>query len=223
MSMGERLVSAGLLSDRDLERARLAKREMGCMLGQALVRLGLVAESNVLKYLSEELGLPVAEKAVYPEAPIIVEGLRDQFLLNNDVVPLSSTGSSITFVALKPQDDFVRKALQLATGKQIELQLGAAGDIEAALKLYVQGDQVDELDSAGPSDVNDAEFVEHLKDLASETPVIQLVNQLIQRSLIQARRTFILNPSKRGSASATASTVCSGIALLRLRNGFPLR
>ena len=183
MSMGERLVSAGLLSDRDLERARLAKREMGCMLGQALVRLGLVAESNVLKYLSEELGLPVAEKAVYPEAPVIVEGLREQFLLNNDVVPLSSTGSCITFVALKPQDDFVRKALQLATGKQIELQLGVAGDIEAALKLYVQGNQEDELDSLGPPDVYDDEFVEHLKDLASETPVIQLVNQLIQRSL----------------------------------------
>ena len=183
MPMGERLVSAGLLSDRDLERARLAKREMGCMLGEALVRLGLVAESNVVKYLSEELGLPVAEKSVYPEAPVIVEGLREQFLLNNDVVPLSSTGSSITFAALKPQDDFVRKALQLATGKQIELQLGVAGDIEAALELYVQGDQVDELDSAAPSDVNDAEFVEHLKDLASETPVIQLVNQLIQRSL----------------------------------------
>ena len=183
MSMGERLVSAGLLSDRDLERARLAKREMGCMLGQALVRLGLVAESNVLKYLSEELGLPVAEKAVYPEAPVIVEGLREQFLLNNDVVPLSSTGNCITFVALKPQDDFVRKALQLATGKQIELQLGVAGDIEAALKLYVQGNQEDELDSLGPPDVYDDEFVEHLKDLASETPVIQLVNQLIQRSL----------------------------------------
>ena len=183
MPMGERLVSAGLLSDRDLERARLAKREMGCMLGEALVRLGLVAESNVVKYLSEELGLPVAEKAVYPEAPVIVEGLREQFLLNNDVVPLSSTGSSITFAALKPQDDFVRKALQLATGKQIELQLGVAGDIEAALKLYVQGNQEDELDSLGPPDVYDDEFVEHLKDLASETPVIQLVNQLIQRSL----------------------------------------
>ena len=183
MPMGERLVSAGLLSSRDLERARLAKREMGCMLGEALVRLGLVAESNVVKYLSEELGVPVAEKAAYPDAPVIVEGLREQFLLNNDVVPLSATGVSITFAALKPQDDFVRKALQLATGKQIELQLGVAGDIEAALKLYGQGDQEDELDSLGTSDVNDAEFVEHLKDLASETPVIQLVNQLIQRSL----------------------------------------
>ena len=181
--MAERLVSAGLLSDRDLERARLAKREMGCMLGEALVRLGLVAESNVVKYLSEELDLPVVEKSRYPEAPVIVEGLREQFLLNNDVVPLASTGSSITFAALKPQDDFVRKALHLATGKHIEVQLGVAADIEAALKLYVQGDEEDELDRIDSSDGNDAEFVEHLKDLASETPVIQLVNQLIQRAL----------------------------------------
>ena len=181
--MAERLVSAGLLSDRDLERARLAKREMGCMLGEALVRLGLVAESHVVKYLSEELDLPVVEKARYPDAPVIVEGLREQFLLNNDVVPLASTGTSITFAALKPQDDFVRKALHLATGKHIEVQLGVAADIEAALKLYVQGDEEDEPDRLDSSDGNDAEFVEHLKDLASETPVIQLVNQLIQRAL----------------------------------------
>ena len=183
MPMGERLVSAGLLSDRDLERARLAKREMGCMLGEALVRLGLVAESNVVKYLGEELDIPIAEKAGYPKEPVIVEGLREHFLLNNNVVPLALTDGSVTFAALKPQDDFVRKALHLATGKQIELQLGVAADIEAALKLYVQGDEEDEVDSLGSLDVNDAEFVEHLKDLASETPVIQLVNQLIQRSM----------------------------------------
>ena len=36
---------------------------------------------------------------------------------------------------------------------------------------------------ARPTRRYDDEFVEHLKDLASETPVIQLVNQLIQRSL----------------------------------------
>ena len=47
--MGERLVVAGLLSDRDLERARLAKREMGCMLGEALVRLGRSEERRVGK------------------------------------------------------------------------------------------------------------------------------------------------------------------------------
>ncbi len=181
--MGERLVAAGLLSDRDLERARLAKREMGCMLGEALVSLGLVAESNVVKYLGEELDIPIAEKGGYPEEPVIIEGLPEHFLLNNNVVPLALTESSITLAALKPQDDFVRKALHLATGKKIELQLGMAADIEAALELYVRGDEEDEVDSLGAFDVNDDEFVEHLKDLASEAPVIQRVNQIIQRSL----------------------------------------
>ncbi len=181
--MGERLVAAGLLSDRDLERARLAKREMGCMLGEALVRLGLVAESNVVKYLGEELDIPIAEKGGYPEEPVTIEGLPEHFLLNNNLVPLALTESSITLAALKPQDDFVRKALHLATGKKIELQLGMAADIEAALELYVRGDEEDEVDSLGAFDVNDDEFVEHLKDLASEAPVIQRVNQIIQRSL----------------------------------------
>ena len=181
--MGERLVAAGLLSDRDLERARLAKREMGCMLGEALVRLGLVAESNVVKHLGEELGVPVAGKSDYPEEPVIVESLPEHFLLNNNVVPLAADDEHITLAALKPQDAFVKKALHLATGKRIDLQLGVASDIEAALEQYVQGEEEEEIDGFSTFDVNDDEFVEHLKDLASEAPVIQRVNQIIQRSL----------------------------------------
>ena len=117
IAMGERLVTAGLLSERDLERARMAKREMGCMLGEALVRLGLVAEANVTKYLAEELNVKVAEKGDYPEEPVIIESLPEHFLLNNNVVPLSASDDGIVLAALMPQDPFVRKALQLATGQ----------------------------------------------------------------------------------------------------------
>ena len=183
IAMGERLVAAGLLSERDLERARMAKREMGCMLGEALVRLGLVAEANVTKYLAEELNVKVADKGDYPEEPVIIESLPEHFLLNNNVVPLSADDDSIVLAALTPQDSFVQKALHLATGKHIDLQLGIATDIEAALERYIQTDDEEALDTFGAFDVNDTEFVEHLKDLASEAPVIQRVNQIIQRSL----------------------------------------
>ncbi|MEL0138499.1 MAG: GspE/PulE family protein, partial [Halieaceae bacterium] len=181
--LGERLVAQGLLSDRDLERARLAKREMGCMLGEALVRLGLVAESNVVKALGEELGVVVVGKDDYPEEPAVLELVPEQFLLNNTVVPLSESEDRIVLAALKPQDDFTRKALRLATGKDIELCLGLAADIESALERYCQTEEEEALESFGAFDVNDDEFVEHLKDLASEAPVIQRVNQIIQRSL----------------------------------------
>ena len=181
--LGERLVARELLSDRDLERARAAKREMGCMLGEALVRLGLVAEANVTKCLAEELNVVVADKEDYPEEPVLIASLPEHFLLNNSVVPLSAGDDHIVLSALVPQDPFVSKALRLATGKDIELRLGVAADIEAALERYTRTEEEPELDDFGAFDVNDTEFVEHLKDLASEAPVIQRVNQIIQRSL----------------------------------------
>ena len=124
------------VSERDLERARVAKREMGCLLGEALVRLGLVAELNVVKFLAEELGVAVAEKEDYPEEPMTIDALPEQFLFNNSVVPLSITSDEIVLSALQPQDAFISKALRLATGKRIELRLGVATDIEAALERY---------------------------------------------------------------------------------------
>ena len=181
--VGERLVSGGLLSERDLERARVAKREMGCMLGEALVRLGLVAESNLVTALCEELDVAFAAKEGYPEEPVILESLPEQFLLNNAVVPLSDSEDAVVFAALKPQDPFLKKALHLATGKRIELRLGLAADIEAALERYTQDEEESDLDAINGFDSSDDEFVEHLRDLASEAPVIQRVKQLIQSSM----------------------------------------
>ncbi len=85
--------------------------------------------------------------------------------------------------AVKPQDPFVAKALALGTGLKIELRLGLAADIEAALERYSQTDEEDLDRGFGGFDVSDDEFVEHLRDLASEAPVIQRVNQIIQRAL----------------------------------------
>ena len=181
--VGERLVAGGLLSERDLERARVAKREMGCMLGEALVRLGLVAESNLVTALCEELDVAFAAKEGYPEEPVILESLPEQFLLNNAVVPLSDSEGAVVFAALKPQDPFIKKALHLATGKHIELRLGLAADIEAALERYTQDEEEGDLDAFNGFDSSNDEFVEHLRDLASEAPVIQRVNQLIQSSM----------------------------------------
>ncbi len=181
--LGQRLVAQGLLGERDLERARLAKREMGCMLGEALVRLGLVAENHVATALCDELDVGFANKEEYPEDPLVLEHFPEQFLLNNHVVPLSVSDDALVFAASKPQDAFLRKALHLATHKQIELRLGLTADIDVALERYVEIEDEGELDSLSTFDVNDTEFVEHLKDLASEAPVIQRVNQIIQRSL----------------------------------------
>ncbi|HOM20244.1 MAG TPA: type II secretion system protein GspE, partial [Ottowia sp.] len=55
---GERLVTAGKLPARDLERALAAQREMGGPLDAVLVSLGLVSELDAAQALAEHLRLP---------------------------------------------------------------------------------------------------------------------------------------------------------------------
>ena len=55
--LGARLVEAGKLLARDLERALAAQRETGGLIGQVLVRLGLASELDVFTAASAQLNL----------------------------------------------------------------------------------------------------------------------------------------------------------------------
>ena len=180
--LGEQLIGKGLLAARDLERALAAQREMGGYIGEVLIRLGLVAEHDLFRNLAEHLEVEWIQKEGFPEEPLEIEPLPLAFLFNNQIAPVRSADGVTVFASAEPQAEFVQKALRLGTGKAVQMALASAQDIEQALKVYLVDEQGD-FEQAAEAYVNDDEFVEHLKDLASETPVIQLVNQLIQRSL----------------------------------------
>ena len=180
--LGAQLIDQGLLSARDLERALAAQREMGGYIGEVLIRLGLVAEVDMCKALSDHLQVEWVRESDFPDEPIDVDPLPLAFLVNNQVAPVRVNEHSILFASAEPQSEFVSKALSLGCGRTVGMALARSEDIEEALKIYFP-EEPEHSDLGDSPYVDDAEFVEHLKDLASETPVIQLVNQLIQRSL----------------------------------------
>lgn len=180
MKLGELLVGDKKLSARDVERALLAQAEMGGYLGQVLIKLGLVSELDVLQALSSQLQLKLLRAADYPEVPIEL-GVSETFLLSNQVVPVKG-GETPEFAASIPQDDYLKKALELSLGCSVVMHLGLEADIAAAQERRKVEEEPEEEDFEQFVGTDD-EFVEHLKDLASEAPVIRLVNQIIYRAL----------------------------------------
>lgn len=181
--IGQQLVAAGKVSSRDIERALAAQEEMGGYLGQVLVSLGLISELDLLKALGQQLGKRLIGSDDYPEEAIKLDGLAEEFLLNNSVVPVESNGAAVVFAANVPQDPFINKALKLALGRPVTIEFGLESDITAALLKYRESDEDEELEEGGESFVGDDEFIEHLRDLASEAPVIRVVNQIIHQAL----------------------------------------
>ena len=178
--IGELLVQAGKLSARDLERALSAQQEMGGMLGRVLVRLGLVSDTDVARALSSQLDIPLLPADGFPDLMPEVEGILPEFLHTNAVYPLYLEDGQLHVAMAVPQDAFVVKALHLATGYTIRPHLALESEIEKALAEPVEEAPEDEDDGFGDGQ-DGGDFVEHLKDLASEAPVIRLVNTIIGR------------------------------------------
>ena len=178
--LGELLVQAGKLTARDLERALLAQQEMGGMLGRVLVRLGLVSEIDVARTLSEQLGVPFIAADAFPDLMPEVPGLLPEFLQANAIYPLRQDGAQLHVAMAVPQDAFLLKALHLVTGCTVMPHLALESDIEKALAEPAEEAAADS-DDGFADGMDGGDFVEHLKDLASEAPVIRLVNTIIGR------------------------------------------
>ena len=179
--LGELLLGAGKLSARDLERSLAAQQQMGGRLGRVLVSLGLVSDPDVMQFLSQQLDLPLAGANDFPAVAPDVDGLLPEFLRTHSVYPLRRHGSQLEVAMAVPQDAFVLKALKLTTGLEIHPWLALEADIEKALAQSLEADSdADTADSAFDNH-DSGDFVEHLKDLASEAPVIRLVNAIIGR------------------------------------------
>ena len=196
LGIGNLLVQSGKLAARDLERAIAAGEELRGRLSDVLVQLGLVSEIDVAQARSALLGLPFVAADSFPETAPEVPGLQPAFLRSHRVLPVAMEDGRLDVVMADPQDRFVLKALRLATGLTIRPFLAMGSDIDKALIQLASGGAVDE--GEVQEDVDSGDFVEHLRDLASEAPVIRLVNTIIGRVIDLRASDIHLEPFENG-------------------------
>ncbi len=182
----ERLAAQGVCDAIALERARAVARETDLTPAQALVRLGLVTERGLAECWAALLNLPLARPEHYPEAPVLPEQLRPRFLRAARCLPLAAEnhggGREMLVMAMAdPSDEFSARAIELATGLPLRRQVAIPIELETALtRLYPEEDET----APAPAPEGPAEDdTERLKDMASEAPVIRLVNQIIGRAV----------------------------------------
>ena len=184
--IGELLVKAGKLDPSQLERALRVQRDTGERLGTLLVQLGFVAERDLAATVAQELGVALAQPDDYRTPPDCIDQLSMEFLKRNHLMPIAESPEAVNVAMADPSDAYLLQALQLALGKPVRPVAAVSADIQSALQT-MQGRDDDTIDAlaGGFADSMDADFddIEHLKDMASEAPVIRMVNHLIARAL----------------------------------------
>ncbi len=173
---------AGGIDLRAIERARLVAADTGQRADSVMLQLGLVSERQIAEAAAALLGTVVVTIDRYPLVlPDCTTLLTPRFLRSVRALPLSDQDGELVVALADPLNQFVPSAIAEATGRSVRVEVGVSVELEAALaRLLPDLDQPEgTADEAGPLE----EDAERLKDLASEAPVIRLVNQIIARAV----------------------------------------
>jgi general secretion pathway protein E len=187
--LGPALIDSGAVDQRTLERARRVAAETGGRLDRVLTQLGLVSERGLAEALAQLVAAPIVGPADYPDEALFVDRLKPKFLRKAHALPIGETEDGAVLAMADPLDVFTRNAVMAAIGRPVAVAVAVPIELEAAFdRLYSESGEGGQgeamLDEVVGGDAEPAEEdAERLKDLASEAPVIRLVNQLIARAV----------------------------------------
>ena len=182
--IAELLLQRGKLKEPDLARARKLQEQDGGDLLVLLGRLGLVSERDHAEACSHALGLPLRSARDAPELPPEEVALGLKFMKQFHVVAVGADAGHVDVLLADPQDPYVLDAVRLATAREPRPAVALRSEIDELIeRWHGQGRSAMEgivEHAEGEQGIDD---VEHLRDLASEAPVIRLVNLVIQRAV----------------------------------------
>jgi len=199
MQLSEILIEQGVLDNMGLERALKAQRELGSDLSEILIKLGIVSEGDLAAALARQQGVPLVGKADYPSTPLYLSKVSVGFLKASKVVPIREEDDLLVLAMVNPADDYAIKAMAMLTGLSVQPCVGTQSDVEAALEaLYGDGRSsldriIEDVNQQRPADGE--EDLERLKDLASEAPIVRLVNSLFLRAYEERASDIHIEPT----------------------------
>ena len=198
--LGEILMEKNLLQPDELEKALALQRERPEKLGRILVDLGFLSSHDVLAALSEQLEIPLVTARDFPALAPDLEGISLRFMHQFRFLPIAVEDSTVTLAMADPLDSETVAAVRMFTGMKVKALLCSEPEILAGIDRYYPEEEAesDSFHSTMAEATEPAgEDIEHLRDMASEVPVIRLVNNLIARAVERSASDIHLEPFEK--------------------------
>ena len=202
--LGDILVERQIVSPADIAKALAFQEQFGGRIGSVLVRLGALSEDTLLVVLAEQLGMPLLQGDEWPDSGDAIRaalghtGYGVTWWQDNGVVAWERTPheeevpvAPVLVVARDPLDPLVNEALERGfSARSWEWRLAQTQDVDRLLDMVGRG-------RAGGDAAWDDDDVSHLRELAEEAPVIELVNNILAQAMDQRASDIHIEPEEQ--------------------------
>jgi len=191
------LVDRGRLSAVLAERVSRVQLETSDRLCAVLLKLGLLSEGALASELADYTHLPLLQGEDLPGAPLEIEDFNPEFCRTSEIVPVKLDEGALEIACWDALDAFAVRALEFSLERPVRRRIGSRTEIQRALESLYPRDRSSAVAVQATSGASEEEELDRLKDLASDAPVIRLVQSLIDRAIALRASDIHLEPSER--------------------------
>ena len=190
------------LTEKTLGEIKANQLQAGCYLGKTLVDHGYINADALMETLSKELSLPFLNFEDYPKSqlPIKEINISETFLKEKTVFPIKLKNDTLTLAVFDPFDLHTIENLKVSLGKNIKILLSTEEVIVEAIETYYGAGEsmmdrmIEDIKDDKNNLTEDDQDTEHIRDMASEAPVIKLVNHIISKATEMGSSDIHLEP-----------------------------
>ena len=205
MHLGELLISAGIITQEDLERGIKLQKEQGGKdrLGAVLIKNGIITEHELIEALQMQLGIEFIDltKATIPTE--MAQALPKNIARQYNVVPVRIVKDELYLAMADPLNFYAAEEARRASKKKIVPMVATTAGVEHAIQILYSNEGAAkaiaemkrEAAGSGESAV-ETNFVSTQlgEDAMSSAPAIRLVNSVLERAITERASDIHLEP-----------------------------
>ncbi|MBF0499887.1 MAG: Flp pilus assembly complex ATPase component TadA [Candidatus Riflebacteria bacterium] len=196
--IGEMLIEAGHIAEKDLNIALAEQKKRGKRIGQVLIELGSLNESKLLPILGKQLKVPFVDLTKMEIKPEVLKMIPEKIARKHLLVPISFDGKSLMIGMADPLDVFIIDEIQFQNNCEVVRAICSENQINEAIdKLYVAGAMAEALNQIGDDVAKGGNAaLENLKKAGEETPIIKLVNMILTQAVQKGASDIHIEPDE---------------------------
>lgn len=202
--LGQRLLSADLIGQAELESALVHQAQKGHKLGESLLELGFASEEQLLPFIETQIGAVGVRLREGILDPLAVQIIPRPLAERLGVLALFRVRLELVVAMEDPHDLQVIDCLERVTGYDVRPVFAFRASIDRILqRAYEDGFHVDAVtadmdESAVELQVDGADMdVASVHNLVDGSPVINLVNYLILQSIRKQASDIHIEPNRK--------------------------
>ena len=202
MRLGDLLLSSGVISHEQLERALELQKESKERLGDVLVQSGIITEQQLIEALKIQLGVEFVDLTAVSIPVELAKYVPRTLAKKYCVVPVKLVRDTLYLAMSDPLDFIAQEEVKTASRKRVIPMIATHRATEQAIsRLYgsegtarVIEEMKREAGSAGP-DIVPAQLAKD-SDSSEGAPTIRFVNSLIERAFAERASDIHLEPQE---------------------------